>query len=32
MSIAQSIRDSIKSGSWIREMFENGERLKLEKG
>ena len=32
MSIAQSIRDSIESGSWIREMFENGERLKLEKG
>ena len=32
MTIAQSIRESIESGSWIREMFEVGERLKIERG
>ena len=32
MSIANSIRESLESGSWIREMFEEGARLKAEKG
>ena len=32
MSISNSIRESIENGSWIREMFEVGERLKKERG
>ena len=32
MTIAQSVGESIESGSWIREMFEIGERLKLKNG
>ena len=32
MSIANSIRESLESGSWIRDMFEVGARLKAEKG
>tara|TARA_B100000676_G_C18056767_1_gene834952 strand:+ start:116 stop:1300 length:1185 start_codon:yes stop_codon:yes gene_type:complete len=32
MAIANSIRTSLENSSWIREMFEVGERLKSEKG
>lgn len=32
MSIANSIRESLERGSWIREMFEVGTKLKEEKG
>ena len=32
MSISNYIRESLESGSWIREMFEVGARLKAEKG
>ena len=32
MSIAQSIRKSMEGGSWIRQMFEAGARLKAEHG
>ncbi len=32
MSIANSIRESLENGSWIREMFEVGTKLKEEKG
>ena len=32
MSIAQSIRESMERGSWIRQMFEAGTRLKAEYG
>ena len=32
MSIANSVRESLENSSWIREMFEVGERLKNEKG
>ena len=32
MSIAYSIRQSMEKGSWIRQMFEEGARLKAEHG
>ena len=32
MSIANSIRQSMEKGSWIRQMFEAGARLKAEHG
>ena len=32
MSISQSIRESMEKGSWIRQMFEAGARLKAEHG
>ena len=32
MSIAYSIRQSMEKGSWIRQMFEAGARLKAEQG
>ena len=32
MSISNSVRASLENSSWIREMFEVGERLKNEKG
>ena len=32
MTIANSIRASLENSSWIREMFEVGERLKSEQG
>ena len=32
MSIAYSIRQSMEKGSWIRQMFEAGARLKAEHG
>ena len=32
MSISHSIRESMVKGSWIRQMFEAGARLKAEHG